>query len=355
MEEGDATKAGRCSIGHSEPNNTAAGWALRASRSEYQLQSDDDVKNARITALLSEMRPKADCSTRRAHTTNLVSLTKHPEKDAIYGSWQDRRPLVYGSQQVSLPKYDQLYCNTSGMLPLRGRIDNASTSTLPIRKEPPEYSRLRPLSTWQLTVSESRAPQAGWLKNPRPLARGALSPASYFKELENKNGSIASGLAVAAAKITTNLSQSTEIENLNGSSSDSTLDSASENIPETANRAVGTDMTLNRSTPRQASFMAAIQRHPLKESTSVDTNGSETDSKYGDTQQSVSTTIASTPLRRPRGREFASGRAYQSSRSMGRLDFEALKSSKNDGDNKEVADDSVKMRTWNDAGACDWF
>lgn len=59
----------------------------------------------------------------------------------------------------------------------------------------------RPISSWRLTSTDPRPAQAGWLKNPRPLARGALSPAAYFMELENRNGAnspIASGLSVVA-------------------------------------------------------------------------------------------------------------------------------------------------------------
>ncbi|CAI2349747.1 unnamed protein product [Caenorhabditis sp. 36 PRJEB53466] len=306
-------------------------WALRAARSEHQLQlhsRDDLAQNARISALLGEMRPRMSASAampgghgqRKAHTTNIVDVSQIAEfsaRNAIYGSWQERRPRLYGSQQVSatLPKYEQLYCNTGSLL-ANGTGSTNTLATTGIRREPPEYGKVnRSVSSWQMTNSEQRPSQAGWLKNSRPLARGALSPAAYFLELEHRNGAsspIVGGLSVVAVSTTATAKGKEE-------------PSGAEN------------QQLTRNTPRQASFMAAVQRYPLKESNSIESNGcgaeveqenGEVEEEAKDHQQEVvvedseadaeAEQIRETPIRRP-------GRSRQSSRSMGRLDFDKLR------------------------------
>ncbi|CAI5444586.1 unnamed protein product [Caenorhabditis angaria] len=312
--------------------SSKTGWALRAARSEHQLQYDEQVQNARISQLLGEMHPhhqhrqnakssnniysSSSSSTtsigggnaqkmnensirRKAHTTNIVDVSQMTARaNGIYGSWQDRRapPFGYGSGNL-LPKYDQLYCNTS---------NRGSTATLATigRREPPEYSKVitRPTSSWQMTSSENRPAQAGWLKTSRPLPRGTLSPAGYFIDLENKNGSTtknAGGMLVDNNNKTTSNSQESDVDKIRtSSSSDSTLDSSSlsESHRNVGMQSADSTLQLVRNTPRQASFMAAMA---AKEK--------ETPPKP----------VQSTPIRRPR-----TTTRRPTSKSLGKFDID---------------------------------
>ncbi|CCD62881.1 GTPase-activating protein pac-1 [Caenorhabditis elegans] len=364
-------KAERASvIGGDIVDGAFGSWALRAARSEHQLkqQSNEDLaQNARISALLGEMRPRMSAMPpnghqqqyqpqlrRKANTTNIVDVSSQvpSARNAIYGSWQDRhRPTrLYGSQLVSssstLPKYDQLYCNTAS--PLTGNGSTNTIATTGIRREPPEYGNVgRSVSTWQVTNSEHRPSlQAGWLKSSRPLARGALSPAAYFRDLENRHGSGASspivgGLSVVAVPITQRHAPTAGLAPISDdiSTSKVSLDTENQQLNnEDSDKISGS--ALSRNTPRQASFMAAMQRHPLKESTSIESNGGGTNTEEDQTVSATSKEdpsedtghddpeetqeISETPIRRSRNRN-ASLRNRQSSRSLGGLDFEKLR------------------------------
>lgn len=362
-------KAERASvIGGDIVEGAFGSWALRAARSEHQLkqQSNEDIaqfQNARISALLGEMRPRMSAmppnghqqhhsvqQRRKANTTNIVDVQSQipPEfsaRQAIYGSWQERhRPSrLYGSQLVStsstLPKYDQLYCNTAS--PVNGSTNTIATTG--IRREPPEYGKVgRSVSSWQVTNSDHRpTTQAGWMKSSRPLSRGALSPAAYFRELENRHGSGASSpivgnLAIVAAPIT---------QRVLPSGGTNVIDKRNAEIPsnmenhEVSDKSAQLTNILSRNTPRQASFMAAMQRHPLKESTSIESNGGggskeETSditqepkcsqAEFEESLDSTALEISETPIRRTRNRN-ASLRSRQSSRSLGGIDFEKLR------------------------------
>ncbi|EGT52086.1 CBN-PAC-1 protein [Caenorhabditis brenneri] len=378
-------KAERASvIGGDIVDGAFGSWALRAARSEHQLkqQSNEDLaQNARISALLGEMRPRMSAmppnghpqqyppvQRRKANTTNIVDVSSQipAARNAIYGSWQDRhRPQrLYGSQLVSsssstLPKYDQLYCNTASP------INNGSTNTIAttgIRREPPEYGKVgRSVSTWQVTNSEHRPTlQAGWLKSSRPLPRGALSPAAYFRELENRHGSsgasspIVGGLSVVAVPI----QQRVVVPVASVEEANVQVPSDLENNHDETGvlEKQGSITGLSRNTPRQASFMAAMQRHPLKESTSFESNGGAEDKNkessnevspeveplsstgHEESEESLAPEISETPIRRTRNRStsfrsrqsrYVTNKEFQKklifSRSLGGLDFEKLR------------------------------
>ncbi|UMM23239.1 hypothetical protein L5515_004058 [Caenorhabditis briggsae] len=375
-------KAERASvIGGDIVDGAFGSWALRAARSEHQLkqQSNEDLaQNARISALLGEMRPRMSATPpnghqqhhpvqqrRKANTTNIVDVssqipTVFSARNAIYGSWQDRhRPSrLYGSQLVSssstLPKYDQLYCNTNA---INGNGSTNTIATTGIRREPPEYGKAgRSVSTWQITNSEHRPTlQAGWLKSSRPLARGALSPAAYFRDLENRHGSGASspivgGLSVVAVPITQRIVSTTGGVPVNDAVN-APVSTDVENQQQGELAGQGTS-TLSRNTPRQASFMAAMQRHPLKESNSIESSDKENPElepkaspfEKEDSEDSLNPGIGETPIRRTR-KGNASMRCRQSSRSLGGLDFEKLRmgTTRIEDNNTASNGDSVEM------------
>ncbi|PIC43122.1 hypothetical protein B9Z55_009990 [Caenorhabditis nigoni] len=375
-------KAERASvIGGDIVDGAFGSWALRAARSEHQLkqQSNEDLaQNARISALLGEMRPRMSATPpnghqqhhpvqqrRKANTTNIVDVSSQipavfSARNAIYGSWQDRhRPSrLYGSQLVSssstLPKYDQLYCNTNA---INGNGSTNTIATTGIRREPPEYGKAaRSVSTWQITNSEHRPTlQAGWLKSSRPLARGALSPAAYFRDLENRHGSGASspivgGLSVVAVPITQRIVSTTGGVPVNDVVN-APVSTDVENQRQSDLGGQGTS-TLSRNTPRQASFMAAMQRHPLKESNSIESSDKENPEvepksssfEKEDSEDSLNPEIGETPIRRTR-KGNASLRCRQSSRSLGGLDFEKLRmgTARIEDNNTASNGDSVEM------------
>ncbi|CAD6196382.1 unnamed protein product [Caenorhabditis auriculariae] len=226
------------------------GW-LRASRSEHHLPTVD-LQNARISSLLEEMRPKKLDDVLRVNVED--STLRCPPAP---------------------PKYDDLYNDVS------------SSNVNLARRAPPDYSQLSSLrpsvSTWIVTSSDPRPQQPSWARYPKPLAvgdsRGPLSPAGYFRELELKNLSLSNRRS----------------ENKNN-----------EEPPPMSPRVFSAGMS--RNTPRQASFIAAIARHPLRETSQW--NGAYSPSSSveppvdaanvaGEPRENVAPN-ANTPVRRPR-------------------------------------------------------
>lgn len=210
---------------------------LRSARSEHILPYVGS-QSARIDALLNEMKPVL----RHNQTVDFL-----------------QRKSIGGSQSFAPPKYNELYCNTSSSSTHSLRPTAFPTMGTLTRRAPPDYSQLasvRPyVSQWQITASDSRPHQPGWTKHPKPLLKSAISPAGFFRSLEQKNGPLSpnGNLSVAAVKIPQGSVELVDVR----TSSDSTIDSGSS---QDGNEKLTSTLNLNRRTPRQASFMAAMGR-----------------------------------------------------------------------------------------------
>ncbi|PAV59047.1 hypothetical protein WR25_10757 [Diploscapter pachys] len=232
------------------------GWSpLRPSRSEHYINGIGSGLSSAI-----RIHPLVE-SANAYHITSPYSV----------GSNQDLTP------SIAPPAYESIYGSRERKPPAYNQVPN-----------------LRPsFSSWMVSseLQKPRMIQPTWAKESRPLELDPSSPAGYFQAMERENLRERSRNRDMAVKI----HQSTPITVTSRVSLNSAKSNQSRNGYSEFNPSASSSSITPRNAQRQASFIAAVGRHPLREAvTNGNLRSNETRSAPASSRQKSSSSESTT-------------------------------------------------------------